>query len=226
MKYKVIIIDLDNTLIDFDRMELCSLTETLKSFGEPVNDDIINSYIKINHELWEGLEKGDYTKSEILTMRFKTLFDFYNLPTDPALMNEKYLANMKNHIYMMDGAQAILDHVKGQEHIICMTNGVQSAQHAKMTTANLYPYFDHVIVSDVVGVHKPDIGIFHHMTTLIGEYPKNEMIIIGDSLTSDIRGGNNYGIKTVWYNPKGKVNKENESVDFEIKSLKELFDIL
>lgn len=226
MNYKVIIIDLDNTLIDFDTMEVKSLTESLEAFDVTVDKDMISDYIQINQGLWENLEKGEYTKAEILVKRFERFFKQYDLSLSPEEMNRSYLSNMANHVHMLDGAQALLDHVKGKAHIICMTNGVQSAQHTKMEKAKLYPYFDHVIVSDVVGVHKPDVGIFNHMITLIGDHQKEDMIIIGDSLTSDIKGGNNFGIKTVWYNPKSKVNVQNEPVDYEIKSLTELMDIL
>lgn len=226
MTYKIIIIDLDNTLIDFDHMELESLKESLSEMSIVYSEEMIKDYIKINHILWERLELGDYTKDEILTLRFEKLFKKYHIEASSATMNSIYLSNMKNHVMMMPGATELLEYVKGKATIICMTNGVQSAQHAKMTKANLYEYFDHVIVSDVVGIHKPDRGIFDHMMTLVDSCHNDEIVIIGDSLTSDIKGGNNFGIKTVWYNPNEKENQTSVKVDYEIKHLNELMLIL
>ena len=102
-----------------------------------------------------------------------------------------------------------------------MTNGVTSSQNSKLDKGH---YFDHIIISDEVGSHKPDIAIFEHMESLIGPFDKSEMIIVGDSLTSDMTGGINYNIDTYWFNPKGLTSHLN--ITHEIRHLNELFEIL
>lgn len=226
MIYKVVILDLDNTLIDFDQMEIGSLKESLTFLNIKPTQALIETYIRINHRFWQALEKGLYTKSEILVNRFKELFDQYNIQASPEAMNQLYLKNMSHHIVINEGALEILELLKDHAKVVCITNGVQSAQEAKFEKAGFYPYFDHVIISDVVGIHKPDRGIFDYMLKEIGHFEKSEMIIVGDSLTSDIRGGNNFGIKTIWFNPKKKINDENVHVDYEIDHLKSLKSIL
>jgi 2-haloacid dehalogenase len=225
MKYKVIIIDLDNTLIDFDRMEVGSLTMSFDEFGIKWTKEMVDDYIDINNGLWAQLEKGNYSKEEILVLRFKELFRRYDIHIEASAMNKKYLSNMRYHVHLYDHAIEILESIQDAT-VVCMTNGVKSAQEAKFDEAKLYPYFDHIIISDEVGVHKPNVGIFEYMRQLVGDVSKEEMIIVGDSLTSDIKGGNNFGIKTVWFNPKGKSKFKGVHVDYEIKRLIELKEIL
>lgn len=224
MNYKVVILDLDNTLIDFDYMEKCSLKNCLQAFDLPYDDETMDTYIKINQVLWEGLELGHYKKSEILTLRFEQFLNKFDFKGDPVAMNKTYLSGMANYIQMIEGAKTVLDFVKNKFVTVMITNGVTVAQNAKLDQAHLRPYFDHIIISDEVGAHKPTTEIFDHMTRLIGGYDKSDIIIVGDSLTSDIQGGINYGIDTCWYNPNEKTS--DKKITYTIKHLNELLQIL
>lgn len=227
MKYKVIILDLDNTLIDFNAMELGSLNAALTSAGVEVTEDLINDYISINTEMWEGLEKGRYEKSEILIGRFEKLAKKYSLDLDPVEVNSSYLNGMADFLHFMPHAKEILEWVKESESIVAMiTNGVLSAQEAKINAGNLDQYFDEIVISDAVGYHKPQVEIFDHLMDLIGSHQKRDMIIVGDSLTSDIQGGINYGIDTCWFNPYGKKLDTDQHITYVIESLEELKEIL
>jgi len=139
-------------------------------------------------------------------------------------MNKTYLSTMANYLKMMDGALEALDYVRDKYTVVMMTNGVTLAQNAKLDRGNLRQYFDHIIISDEVGCHKPDVKIFEHMMSLISHFEKSEMIIIGDSLTSDMQGGINYSIDTCWYNPSSKAT--NKELTYTIGHLNELFNIL
>lgn len=226
MKYKVVIFDLDNTLIDFDAMEDGSLKSSLKALDIPYTPEMIDHYKAINQKLWKGVEKKEYLKEEILSLRFKLLFDAYNIEACAEKMHHLFLDNMVDHLYMIDYAFDILDALKHKVVLVCLTNGVKKAQVMKFKKSGLDAYFDHVIISDEVGFHKPDIEIFKYMEKLIGDYKASEMIIIGDSLSSDIQGGLNYGIETVWFNKKGIEYEDHREFDYEIRSLSDLKDIL
>lgn len=226
MKYKVVIFDLDNTLIDFDAMEDGSLKASLKQLNVDFNPEMIDFYKKVNKKLWMGVENKEYLKEEILTLRFKLLFEAYGIEASAEKMHHLFLDNMVDHLYMMDFSLEILDALKNKVVLVCLTNGVKKAQVMKFKKSGLDAYFDHVIISDEVGYHKPDVEIFKYMEELIGKYKSSEMIIIGDSLTSDIQGGINYGIKTVWFN-KNKIEYDGEKIfDYQIEKLSDLKDIL
>lgn len=226
MNYKVVIFDLDNTLINFDKMEEGSLKETLVSLNVKLSEKMILDYKVINKKLWDGLEQKLYEKKDILVLRFKRLFDKYDIKASPELANDMYLSNMSNHLQMFEGAYDILDALKGKTKLVCLTNGVLKAQKSKLDKGNLRMYFDEIIISDEVGCHKPDVKIFDYMISKIGEYDKSEMIIIGDSLTSDIQGGINFGISTVWFNYKNISFNGPKIFDYEINELKALNKIL
>ena len=226
MKYKVVIFDLDNTLIDFDAMEDGSLKSSLKALDISYTPEMIDYYKAVNQKLWKGVEKKEYLKEEILSLRFKLLFDAYNIEASAEKMHNLFLDNMVDHLYMIDYSFDILDALKNKVLLVCLTNGVKKAQVMKFKKSGLDAYFNHVIISDEVGFHKPDLEIFKYMEKLIGNYKTSEMIIIGDSLSSDIQGGINYGIKTVWFNKKGIEYKDQRDFDYEIKCLSDLKPIL
>lgn len=223
--YKVIILDLDNTLIDFNHMEKESLKACLLKHGYEIHDQMIETYRAINKKLWEGLERGDYEKSEILTLRFKKWLSHHQLEGHPELLNKDFLDGLADHLIYMPGARALLEFLKGKYTTVLMTNGVYSSQQQKLDKGDMRGYFDHIIISDVIGYHKPQIGIFEHMMSLVGQYDKDEVMIIGDSLGSDILGGNNYGIHTCFYNPKN-IEYNNYKATYEIQSFDELYQIL
>lgn len=223
--YQVIILDLDNTIVDFDKMELASLRACLKKHHLPYDDHKIEGYIAINKHLWEGLEKGEYKKKEILTLRFKKWLNQFDLLGDPDQLNQCFLDGMADHIHFMPGARALLDHIKDDYKVVMMTNGVYAAAQKKIDKSGIRDYFDCIIISDEIGFHKPQLEMFEYMEKRIGVHEKDKVIIIGDSLTSDIKGGNNYGIHTCWYNPKKLVNHIQRTT-YEITNLRELLDIL
>jgi len=223
--YKLIILDLDNTLIDFDQMEIESLKACFQKHGLPCEENRILAYKAINERLWQGLEEGLYKKSEILTLRFEKWLNHYQLNGNPKELNEDYLGQMPSFTQFIDGAKDLLDFVKGKYKLIMMTNGVQKAQERKIDHIGIRDYFDHIIISDEVGYHKPSVEIFEHMMSLIGEIKKEEMIILGDSLSSDVKGGLNFSIDTCWFN-KDKKNVVHNKAKYVISDLTEFVDLL
>lgn len=226
MKYKVVIFDLDNTLIDFDQMEIGSFNETLQAQKISSSFNLFKTYQEINKELWQGLEQKKYKKEEILTLRFEKLFQSHKIKASAEKTSQMYLDNMVNHLTMIEGAYDILKALKGKVTLVCLTNGVLEAQRSKLEKSDLNSYFDTVIISDEVGHHKPEVEIFQHMMDKIGNFDKSEMIMIGDSLSSDIQGAVNFKIKSVWFNHLNKAYDGPKIFDYEIKKLKSLENIL
>lgn len=226
MKYKVVILDLDNTLIDFDYMEVMSLKSTLEHYGIRWTQEMIKDYQIINQSLWEKLEQGAYSKEEILLKRFEILKNRYDLNYNSEQVNDRYLEGMADHTKYMPFGHELLVRLQGKCKLVMLTNGVEKAQSKKVEKLGLGEYFNEIIVSETVGLHKPDVRIFEYMEDKIGIYDKKDIIIIGDSLTSDIKGGMNYSIDTCFYNPKGKEIPDYIRVNYEISCLSELIDIL
>lgn len=223
--YKLLILDLDNTLIDFDQMEINSLKACFSKNDFPSSESHLKAYKAINDRLWQAMEQGKYEKSEILTLRFEKWLRHYNLNGDPVMLNADYLNLMPNFTQFIEGAEKLLNDVKDDYQLVLMTNGVYQAQQRKIDHVGIRDYFDHIIISDQIGFHKPSVEIFDYMMTLIGNIKKEEMIILGDSLSSDIKGGNNFSIDTCWFNRNDK-NVPHHNATYVVSKLESFLDIL
>lgn len=224
MKYRILIFDLDNTLIDFSYMEEMSLGANLKKHGLPHEEEHIKAYKIFNSICWDKLERGIYDKDTCVVKRFEMFLKAYELSGDARQINEDYLNSLPNYARWIDGAKELIEELYRDYYLIMMTNGVKRAQEQKIKNLGLDKYFKHIIISDDTGFSKPDIRIFEYMENLSGQKNKCEMLMIGDSLSSDILGGINYKIDTCWYNPKGK--KSDLPFTYSIEYLGELRQIL
>ncbi len=223
-KFKVLIYDLDNTLIDFNKAETLSLIKVLKKYKIASTEENIKKYKEFNKSAWQGLERGLYNKERCVVLRFENFLNYLRIDLNPDRMNQDYLDELSEHAPLIDGAIEVLEYSKDKYKMIMMTNGVKRVQESKLKKSNLAKYFDHILISGDIGYNKPDIRIYEYMENLIGKFDKSEILMIGDSLSSDIKGGVNYGIKTCFYNPKSI--KHEIDVDYEIRDLKELLEIL
>lgn len=225
---KVILWDVDGTLLDFKKAEYESIKACFEVFqlGE-CTDDMIKRYSAINHRYWEMLERGEITKPELLVRRFDDFFKSEGIGTDCASkFNKEYQQRLGDIICFCDDSYELVKRLKEDYKQYAVTNGTKVAQDKKLNKSGFIDLFDDVFISEVVGVEKPGVEFFDYVWEKIGTYDKSEVIIVGDSLTSDIKGGNNAGIVTCWYNPKGVVNDKGVHVDYEIHNLKLLPEIL
>ena len=225
---KVILWDVDGTLLDFKKAEYVAIKKCFKIFnlGE-CSDEMISRYSDINRRYWEKLERKEITKQEVLVNRFVDFFASENIPTDCAKdFNKEYQLQLGETICFCDNCYELLKGLKGQVKQYAVTNGTKIAQDRKLQKSGLIDIFDGVFISEEVGCEKPGIEFFEHVWNEIGTYEKEEIIIVGDSLTSDMKGGNNAGIKTCWYNPKHVENSSNLRIDYEIDDLQMIRDIL
>ncbi|MBQ8280144.1 MAG: YjjG family noncanonical pyrimidine nucleotidase [Roseburia sp.] len=225
---KVILWDVDGTLLDFEAAEKVAIRQCFAShdMGE-CTDEMLKRYSAINKKYWEALERGELTKPEVLVGRFREFFESEGLPVEKAeSFNEEYQVRLGDTVVFCDNAFELVLKYKGQIKQYAVTNGTKVAQDRKLKNSKLDTLFDGIFISDVLGVEKPNKGFFDIVFDEIGTYEKDEVLIVGDSLTSDIKGGNNAGILTCWYNPKKLENTKGVNVNFAITNLWEVEQIL
>lgn len=225
---KVILWDVDGTLLDFGAAEKVAIRQCFVShdMGE-CTDEMLGRYIVINRKYWEALERGELTKPEVLVGRFREFFQTEGLPVEKAeSFNEEYQVRLGDTVVFCDNAFDLIQKYKGQIKQYAVTNGTKVAQDRKLKNSKLDTLFDGIFISDVLGVEKPNKEFFDKVFESIGTYETDEVMIVGDSLTSDIKGGNNAGILTCWYNPKKLAPTPNINVDVEISNLWEIEQIL
>ena len=225
---KAVFWDIDNTLINFTAAERVSLGRRFSEFGMgECTDEIAADYSAINMRWWEMLERGEKTKKEILTGRFREFLAKYG--GDPARAEEfdyAYESGLPETIVFFDGAPDVLNALKGRVLQVGVTNGTKFVQERKLKNSGLDKLLDAVFISEDVGYEKPDRRYFDAVFAAIGDYAPGEVMIVGDSLTSDMPGGVNAGLVTCWFNPKGKTNGTDLRVDHEIRAIPEILEIL
>lgn len=226
MKYSFILFDADNTLLDFDRSEKSAFFDTFESYNITATPEMYSRYNKINDEMWKALEKGQIKKDEIGKARYKKFLSEFNLPLDPSEVNEKYLSNLQGKHFVIPGALEILSTLSKTHELYIVTNGIYKVQKKRLSNSGIMQYIKDYFVSEKIGHAKPSKQYFDYVEKNIAGFTKDRAIVIGDSLTSDIKGANNANIKSCWYNPKGTENKTDAVPDYEISSLNQLFDIL
>lgn len=235
---KVILWDIDNTLLDFDVAEKVALIKEFEEFGLGVfTDELLKQYMGINKALWQKLERGEITKPEVLVGRFEQFFGSNGISTEIAAdFDKRYQELLGETVCFHDNAYEIVKELKGKVLQCAASNGTKRAQTGKLRNSGLGELFDLVFISEDVGVEKPAKEFFDKALRDVEDMLKeqdggqkklelSEVLMVGDSLTSDMKGANNAGIKACWYNPKGIVNDKDVSIDYEIKDLHEIFEL-
>ena len=225
-KYKYILFDADATLLDFKRSEYEAVIDVLEKFSLPVSDEIIHKYSEINDMHWKMLERGEIEKNRLYAARWEMFVQYYGFDADATAMSDYYPITLATKSYLMDGALDICKYLDGKYRLFIVTNGKKSVQDGRFDPSPLAPMFEAVFVSEEIGFEKPRTEFFDAVVSKIDGFDKSEAIIIGDSLTSDMQGGINYGIDTCWFNPLGKSAPENMNLTYVINSLSELKNIL
>ncbi len=225
--YKLVLIDADNTLFDYNKAEAHALENSLKDFGFQGDlNKIRQDYNVINKKLWQLLEKGDIEKGELSEKRFKLLFEKYGLDIPPKDFSEKYLSYLGQSGFLMEDAQEIIQYLYKKYTVIIVTNGIKDVQFSRLDNSTIKDYNHGVVVSEDIGVSKPNPDFFVHAFKLANHQDKKRAIIIGDSLSSDIQGGINFGIDTCWFNYDNSELDTQLKPTYQIRALKEIYDIL
>ena len=219
-------LDLDDTILDFHKAERLAISRTFRSFGLEPTEQVLERYHVINRLHWERLERGELTRDQVLTGRFQMLFEELGIPAQPQAIAKGYEHNLGLGHYFLPGAKEALDTLRGKYRLFLASNGTASVQHSRLTSAGLYPYFEEVFVSQTLGANKPSRAFFDACAARIPGYDPRKALMVGDSLTSDILGGINAGMKTCWVCPRGAQGRPDIVPDYRIEALSQLPELL
>ena len=228
MKYNILLWDVDGTILDFSAAERNAIRALFQkySLGE-CTDEMLAEYAKINVSYWKKVERKEISRNEALVGRFRDFFSRHQLPVDVIVpFNDDYQLALGDTLVFHDDAYVLLSSLKGVVRQYVITNGTKAAQQKKLRQGNLLSVFDGIFISEDVGYDKPSVEYFSFVKKNIPGFSEEKALVIGDSLTSDIRGGNNAGIDTCWYNPEGKENDQGVSVTHMIRNLNEIPSLL
>lgn len=225
--YKFVFLDLDNTILDFDAAEAAALPAALLENGVTPSEELNARYHVINNEEWEKYERGEITRDRVLISRYERLFAEFGITADPVKTEDCYRRRLSVGHYFVPGAPELLEYLKSRKYLLYLaSNGVAATQKTRLESAGIVPYFEDIFISETTGFHKPEPEYFDYCFRRIPGFAKSCAIMIGDSLSSDIRGGINAGIDTCWFNRCGVENRSGLTPAFTIRSLGELKKIL
>ncbi len=226
MKYKWLLFDADGTLFNYDLAEQIALKKSADEIGLTYDENLLQAYKKFNGDMWLLFEKGEIKPDELKVKRFSLLLDNYDFDFDPGKLSSIYIENLADCSDLIDGAENIIMQLSNSSKLILITNGLKTVQRKRFNNSSIKKYFLDIIISEEIGYAKPDPKMLEYATSKMEAANKKEMLIIGDSLSSDIKAGNNFGIDTCWYNPSGKSIDQEVEITYEISDLKELLSIL
>ncbi|MCI8422097.1 MAG: noncanonical pyrimidine nucleotidase, YjjG family [Lawsonibacter sp.] len=225
---QAILWDIDGTLLDFAPAERAALRACFQQFGlGPCPDEQIARYAEINRTYWRRLERGELTKPQILVGRFQDFFAAEGIACpDIEAFNLLFQRHLGETVVFRDHGDQLICSLKGTVLQYAVTNGTCVAQRRKLEKSGLSRLLDRVFISEEVGAEKPDPRFFDAVFSVLGEVPRDQVLIVGDSLTSDMQGGRNASIRCCWYNPQGETAPPDLSPDFIIQNLEQVRDIL
>lgn len=221
-----LLLDLDDTILDFLKSEEYGIRKTLQDVGIEPTDAVCARYSQINKAFWKRLELGQVTREQLMVGRFQQLFEELGVIADAAGCSAAYMDNMSSVHFFLPGAEEAVKRLHQKFRLFIVSNGTTSAQQRRLASANLYPYFEKVFISQVVGANKPDKVFFDRCFGQIPGFDPQKAMIVGDSLSSDIKGGIQAGIRTCWVNPSHKTAPEGLKPDYEIEALSQLEALL
>lgn len=204
MKYPIILLDADDTLLDFGASEAAAMGDTLAAFGLPDTPAVRQMYSEINLDHWKRLERGEITRDELKISRFRIFLSRLGSHADPLTCNDFYMSRLGSYSIELPGAAHLCRRLAKTHRLYIVTNGAADVQYRRLKESSILPYIQKVYISEEMGVQKPEKAYFDAVFADLGNPPREDVIILGDSQTSDMLGGKHAGITTCWFNPKGK----------------------
>lgn len=226
MAIKHILLDLDDTIFDFHRSERESISKTLKAFGVEPTDFTVRRYSEINRECWQALERKEMTREEVLVKRFERLFSELSVEANAEDVKAVYEELLSGCHHMIPGAMELIRELRSGYTVSLASNGTARVQDKRIAASGIGPLFDNIFISEKLLADKPSPKFFDACMKALGEPDKEQVIIVGDSLSSDITGGLGYGIYTLWYNPAGKEAPADIRPHFSARKLSEIPEII
>ena len=221
-----IFFDLDNTLLDFDGGEAHALSRALRQFGVDPTPAVLDRYHAINLSQWELLEEGKLTKDQVLTRRFDLLFAELGAACDSRAVCDRYEGFLAEEHGFVPGARGLLEALAPRYSLYLATNGAAAVQRRRLADAGILPYFRNIFISEEVGFHKPSPAFFRACFAAIPGFDPASALMVGDSLTADIRGGRDAGLRTCWLNRMGRPSRTDIVPDYIVTALAQLSALL
>lgn len=226
MQYRFLLLDADNTLFDFSASEREALLGALSSFGVRVTAEMPEAYSAINEAHWKMLERGEITKSHLKTARFEVFCRRFSLDVDVSLLAKAYLDILSKTSILFPDAKEACRLLARDYRLFIITNGIKRVQEGRLARSPILPFIEKAFISEEVGFEKPDVRFFEAVAKSISDFDARRALVVGDSLSSDMRGGVAAGIDTCWYNPKGSTPPADLPITYTVQSWGEILSLL
>ena len=221
-RYPWILFDADDTLFDFGRAEAQALREAFGALGEAFDEAWLPVYQRVNAVAWRELEAGAVTPERLRVLRFERLADELGRPIDASSFSAEYLRRLAMQAHLVPGALATVRRLRPRHGLALITNGLADVQRPRLARSPLRDAFEQIVISEEVGVAKPDPAFFEIVLDRLGRPARADALVVGDSLTSDIAGGIAAGLDTCWFNPAGRARGDGPAAHYVIGRLNEL----
>ena len=227
MKYEILLFDADETLFDFKKSEKEALKNAMRELGLDYDENYhLKIYHDINTAIWKEFEDGRITQDKLQVERFKRFSDKINIKFDEVAFAKAYMNHLSKSSFLFQESETLIKRLHKNYRLAMITNGLNYVQDNRIKKSSIAKYFEIIIVSEEIKVSKPNPEIFEIALNQLNFTDKDRIIMIGDSLSSDIKGGINFGIDTCWYNPNNSVNNTKFKPTYEISNLMDILDIL
>ena len=225
MRYSWLLFDADGTLFDYDAAEAQALAATFREVRVEEPAEALEIYRRVNSTLWLEFERGTTSQARLKVERFELLFEATGITADPQLFSPLYLEHLSRRTDLIDGAETVISNLAERARMLLITNGIAAVQRPRFSSSTIHHLFDGFVISEEVGAAKPAPEIFESAFREMNHPGRADVLMIGDSLTSDIKGGNDFGIDTCWFNPAGMPADPEIEPTYQITSLRELLTI-
>lgn len=226
MPYTWLFFDADDTLFDYGKAEGYALSAALAQTGLPASGDVLPAYQEINQSVWKEFEQGTISAVDLRLVRFARLFERLDLVANAETFSQRYLAALSQAGFLIDGVEPLLTRLAKNYHLGLVTNGLPEVQRPRLLSSGIANFFEFTAISEEIGTAKPDPRFFQAALTLAGHPEPAGVLVIGDSLSSDIRGGCLAGLDTLWYNPARKPADPRWPATYEVQTLAEISNLL
>jgi len=224
-RYSWIVFDADGTLFDYERAELGALARTFRQHGLPFDSEVQRLFGEINRPLWVEFEQGRVSTERLRIQRFEELAEALGVDLSASVVSDDYLLNLGAECALLPGAQEVVEDLSSDHDLALATNGISAVQRSRFSASSIKAYFKALVISDEIGFAKPDPEFFRELFSRMGIPDLSDVLMVGDSLSSDIAGGAGIGIDTCWFNPSGQPHDSLVKPTYVINNLAEIFEI-
>lgn len=226
MKYQTLLLDADNTLLDFQKAEARGIEAAFQAHCLPFSPEILALYSEINRRCWEEYERGQLDRDRLLIERFCRLFRQIDVEADAGAVALSYRDELGKGAYLIEGAREVCEELGKTADLYIITNGVAATQYSRFAASGLDKLVKRSFISEEIGYQKPRREFFAYVFAAIPDFHKDRTLVVGDSLTADIQGGIQAGVDTCWYNPRHVPRPEAMQITYEIDDIRKLREIV